>query len=398
MAPLATFSAALRAAPVIDIRRKQIQAYAARAAPICASGAVVSGAADRVRLGDSDLNVSLCCMGTMCMGKQTNEAISHQLLSYAVDSGLNFIDTSEIYPVPPEEGTQGSTDRFIGSWLKNQRREELVIATKVSGYGRQTYLRADGSFPRVNEKNIIESVDASLKRLGTDYVDLLQIHWPDRYVPLFGAGPYDAANERPDDVPFEEQLEALAKVVAAGKVRYVGVSNESSYGVMSFAAAAAAPGLPKIVSIQNSYSLLVRGPFETDLAEVCAPSHCNVSLLAYSPLAGGSLSHKYVPGNEAAVEKARFTLFKGYMARYQQSLARQAVEQYAAVAQKHGMTPATLALAWCKSRWFVASTIIGATTMEQLAENIAAFDTDLSEECLADVDAVFRRFRDPAFN
>lgn len=245
----------------------------------------------------------------------------------------------------------------------------------------------------------MESVDASLKRLGTGYVDLLQIHWPDRYVPLFGGLPYDVTNEREGDIAFEEQLEALAKVVAAGKVRYVGVSNETSYGVMRFCqAAAAVPGLPKIVSIQNSYSLLVRGPFETDLAEVCAPRQNNVGLLAYSPLAGGALSGKYIGGNESAIANSRFTLFKGYMARYTQSLAREAVAEYVAVAQKHGLTPTQLALAWCRSRWFVTSTIIGATTMDQLKENLSAFDVELTPECLADVDAVFRRYRDPAFN
>ena len=188
-------------------------------------------------------------------------------------------------------------------------------------------------------------------------------------------------------------------MVAAGKVRYIGVSNETSYGVMKFIQAAAAiPGLPKIVSIQNSYSLLVRGGFETDLAEVCAPRQGNVGLLAYSPLAGGALSGKYITGNESAIEKSRFTLFKGYMARYTQSLAREAVAEYVKVAQKHGVTPTQLALAWCKSRWFVTSTIIGATTMAQLKENLEAFDVELTPECLADVDAVFRRYRDPSFN
>lgn len=187
-------------------------------------------------------------------------------------------------------------------------------------------------------------------------------------------------------------------MIDAGKVRYVGVSNETSYGVMSFCHAAERAGLPKIQTIQNSYSLLVRGSFETDLAEVCAPRQCNVSLLAYSPLAGGALSGKYVEGNEAALAKSRFTLFQGYMARYQQSLAKQAVSEYAAVAKKHGLTPTQLALGWCASRWFVASTIIGATTAEQLKENIGAFGVALSGECLQDIDAVYRRYRDPAFN
>ncbi|KAG7672021.1 hypothetical protein Ndes2526B_g07022 [Nannochloris sp. 'desiccata'] len=403
----------LRGTPLAEIRRKNGSnrrsiahgTIVPRASASTASSQgsatprTVKGAANRVRLGDSDLMVSECCLGTMTWGNQNTEAEAHAQLSHAIlDCGLNFIDTAEIYPVPPSEDTQGSTDRFISSWLKNQRREDIVLASKVSGYGRQTYLRKDGSVPRVNEKNIIESVDSSLKRLGTDHIDLLQVHWPDRYVPLFGQATYDIDNEREGDVPFEEQLEALAKVIAAGKVRYIGVSNETSYGVMKFCQAAESSSLPKIVSIQNSYSLLVRGPFETDLAEVTAPRQNNVGLLAYSPLAGGSLSGKYRPGNEEAIKNSRFTLFKGYMGRYTQSLARQAVDEYVAVAQKHGLTPTELALAFCKSRWFVTSTIIGATTVEQLKENLGAFDVELSAECLQDVDAVFRRFRDPAFN
>lgn len=297
------------------------------------------------------------------------------------------------YPVPPKAETQGRTDRYINTWLKDRKRDDVILATKVSGYGRQTYLRDDGSLPRVNEKNIVESLDKSLTRLGTDYVDLLQIHWPDRYVPLFGAAVYDPKEERDDDIPFEEQLKALEKVVKAGKVRYIGVSNETSYGVMKFVEAAKTYGLPKIVSIQNSYSLLVRGPYETDLAETCYQS--NVSLMAYSPLAGGSLSGKYIMDPDV---KGRLNIFPGYMQRYKQSLAKEATAAYCDVAQRHGITPAQLALAWCNSRWFVASTIIGATSMDQLRENIGSFDVELSDEIIEDVGLMYRKYRDPAFN
>jgi aryl-alcohol dehydrogenase-like predicted oxidoreductase len=246
-----------------------------------------AGAAERVTLGSSDLSVSKCCLGTMTWGQQNTEAEAHEQLDYALESGINFIDTAEIYPVPPVAETQGRTDRYIGSWFASRgTRNDVVLATKVSGYGRQSYLRADGSNPRVNEANVVESVDASLQRLGVDHIDLLQVHWPDRYVPLFGAKSYDVSMERPDDIPFEEQLRALQKVVDAGKVRYVGVSNETSYGVMRFCQLAESAGLPRIQTIQNSYSLMTRSLFETDLAEVCAPRQCNVSLLAYSPLAG----------------------------------------------------------------------------------------------------------------
>lgn len=332
-------------------------------------------------------------------GSQNTESDAHNQLSYAFDTGINFIDTAEIYPVPPAAETQGNTDRYISTWLKKQNRSDIILATKVAGFSSQNYLRADKSNPRVDEKNIIESVNSSLARLGTDYIDLLQIHWPDRYVSLFGSGPYDISKERQGDIPFEVQLQALQKVIDSGKVRYIGVSNETSYGVMKFAQAAERYNLPKIMSIQNSYSLLVRTAFETDLAEVCAPRQCNVGLLAYSPLAGGALTGKYIgAGSDERTKKSRFNLFPGYMARYNKSLAQEAVAAYVDVANKHGLTPAELAIGFCRSRWFVASTIIGATTMDQLKENISAFDVDMTQECLDDIDAVYRRFRDPAFN
>lgn len=357
------------------------------------------GAAERVVLGESDLAVSKCCLGSMTWGQQNTEAEAHQQLDFAFENGINFVDTAEIYPVPPAKETQGLTDRYIGSWFASRgTRDKVVLATKVSGYGRQSYLRKDGSTPRVNEKNIVESVDASLQRLGVDHVDLLQVHWPDRYVPLFGAASYDVSLERPDDVPFDEQLRGLEKVIEAGKVRYIGVSNETSYGVMKFCQLAEAAGLPKIQTIQNSYSLIARSLFETDLAEVCAARQCNVSLLAYSPLAGGALSGKYITSDESKIANSRFTLFEGYMKRYQQSIGREAVAEYCKVAESHGLTPTELALAWCNSRWFVASTIIGATSMAQLQENIKSFDVRLSDEVIHDIGNVYKRYRDPSFN
>ena len=223
----------------------------------------------------------------------------------------------------------------------------------------------------------------------------VQIHWPDRYVPLFGGAPYDASLERPDAVPFREQLSALGELVRAGKVRHVGVSNETSYGVTRFVDAAAADAsLPRIVSIQNSYSLLNRGPFETDLTETCSRRNCNVSLLAYSPLAGGALSGKYV--NDAP-PNARFSLFAGYMERFNRSRARAAVARYADVAAAHGVSPAALALRFVGGRPIVASTIIGATSLSQLKENIDALQAGpLAAEVLAAIADVYREFRDPA--
>lgn len=355
-------------------------------APLAAS------AADRVQLGDSDLQVSVACLGTMTFGKQNTEQEAHEQLSYSTDMGINFIDTAEMYPVPTEASTQGSTDRYIGTWLKNQKRDSIVLATKVSGYSeRTTWVRNPPRTTRVERDQIVESVDASLKRLQTDYIDLLQIHWPDRYVPLFGAGNYDIKLERSGDVPFEQQLRGLEEVIKAGKVRYIGVSNETSYGVSEFCHLAKTMGLPKIQSIQNSYSLLVRGGYETDLAETCRRH--NVGLLVYSPLAGGSLTNKYNDGT--AKEGSRFNLFPGYMARYNASRVKLAVAEYSKVAKKHGLTPTELAMAWCRTRWFVASTIFGATSMDHLRQNIAAFEKDLSDECLQDIAAVYKEYRDP---
>jgi aryl-alcohol dehydrogenase-like predicted oxidoreductase len=336
----------------------------------------------------------------MTWGEQNNEQEAHAQLSYACEErGVNLVDSAEMYPVPTRAQTQGRTDQFIGSWLaaSPSRRDRIVLATKVTGASeRITWIRKSGKGTRVDRANILESVDASLKRLKTDHIDLLQIHWPDRYVSLWGAGAYDYEQERAA-VSFREQLEALRDVVAAGKVRHVGVSNETSWGVNAFLAEHARDAsLPRIQTIQNSYSLLNRGPFETDLAETCAPRNGNVSLLAYSPLAGGALSGKYASGDAPA--GSRFKLFEGYMARFNRSLSREAVQQYVDVAAKHGMTPTELALAFCRSRPFVCSTIIGATSLAQLKSNIDVFESGelLDKAVLADVAAVYKRFRDPA--
>ena len=314
------------------------------------------------------------------------------MASYAFERGVTWIDTAEIYSIPPNKETQGNTDRCIAPWLAKQDRSKVILATKVAGFGND-YLRKSGEITRITKAQVKESVEGSLQRLGTDYVDLLQIHWPDRYVSLFGGGAYHPENVREGDIPFEEQLEALAAVVREGKVRHIGVSNETSWGVTRFLLEAEKSGGPKIVSVQNSYSLLVRGAYETDLAETCAPHNGDVALLAYSPLAGGVLSGKYISGT--AGKTSRLNLFEGYMDRYNKSLAREAVAQYCEVAKKHNLTPTQLALAWCAGRWQVTSTIIGATTMEQLKENLDAFDVVLTEECLKDVEKVHQRYRDP---
>merc|ERR1712127_111297 len=245
------------------------------------------------KLGDSDLLVSEVCLGTMTWGKQNSEAEAMQQLDTACDKyGVNFIDTAEGYPIPLQPETAGDTDRLIGKWLAGRARDKTVIASKVCGSSRRlTWFRDDGKGTRVTRKQIIESVDKSLKRLGTDYIDLLQIHWPDRYVPLFGPNKYDVTMETAA-VSFEEQLEAMNELIQEGKIRHWGLSNETPFGVMAFVSLAMEQGLAKPVSVQNSFSLLTR-EFESGLAEVCSPSHTNTALLPYSPLSAGVLTGKY---------------------------------------------------------------------------------------------------------
>jgi aryl-alcohol dehydrogenase-like predicted oxidoreductase len=416
-APATTAAAAAPRRPIVASKRAGPAPPAASAAPASAPPQPVFGGggggaapatrpgqarscADRVRLGRSDLLASAITLGTMTWGKQNTEAEAHEQLSYAIDErGLNALDTAEIYPVPPAAETKFLTDKYIGSWLKKRgKRDDLLIFTKVAGYGDRTaWVRDPPETTMLDRRQIVSSVDASLARLGVDTIDLLQAHWPQRYVGgLFGAPSYDIALERPDDggVSFEETLRGFEEVVKAGKVRYIGVSNETSYGVASYARLADEHGLPRIQTIQNVYSLLQRGGFETDLAEMCR--RADVSLLAYSPLAGGSLSNKYATSTAEELRGARFNLFEGYMKRYNDSLAREAVAEYARVAREAGITPAALALGWVRSRWFVASNIIGATSMAQLKENLDAYDAPpLGDDVIAAIGAVYKKYRDP---
>ncbi|KAG5185402.1 NADP-dependent oxidoreductase domain-containing protein [Tribonema minus] len=350
-----------------------------------------------VKLGSSDLVVSEVCLGTMTWGEQNSDEEAYQQLKLAVDEfGINFIDTAELYPVPAKAETSGRTDKAIAKWLKGRKREDIVLASKVAGRAAHLgHLRSSGEPTRVRKADIIESVDKSLQRLGTDYLDLLQVHWPDRYVPLFGGGIYDYEQERSDDIPFEEQLQALEEVIKAGKVRNIGLSNETPYGVMKFVTLAEQLGLPRVCSIQNSYSLLVRADFELGgLVEVCAPRNTNVGLLAYSPLAGGVLTGKYQDPNYDD-SKSRLSFFKGYMGRYRNSFSEAAVKEYMQVAQEAGLTPTQLALAWCYTRPYVTSTIVGATTCDQLRDNIMAYNCPITEETTKAIQQVYRKYTDP---
>lgn len=339
------------------------------------------------QLGASDLRVSALSLGTMTFGEQNTEAEAHTQLDYAVSRGVNFIDTAEMYPVAPRAETVHRTESYIGSWLKRQQRDKLIVATKIAGPSRGFGWIRNG--PRINREHIHAAIDASLKRLQSDYVDLYQIHWPDRYVPMFGGVSYEADKEH-DTVPIAEQLQALAELVKAGKVRHIGISNETPWGVSEFVRCAEQLGLPRIVSIQNAYNLMNR-TFEAGLAEVCR--HTNVGLLAYSPLAFGHLTGKYLADPNA---KGRITLFPNFGQRYAKVNVPATSAEYVRIAQQAGMTPATMALTFARTRWFTGSVILGATSLEQLKEDLDSAEVVLSAEVLEQIEAVHRRYPNPA--
>lgn len=345
---------------------------------------------ERTRLGRSDLMVSKVCLGTMTFGEQNTEADAHRQLDYAVERGINFIDTAEMYPVMGRAETQGSTERFIGSWLHQRgRRDDLVIASKIAGpNANMGWIRGAGH--DLDAANVRAAVETSLQRLQTDYIDLYQIHWPSRNLPIFGANSFNPKRER-TSVPIEETLGALGELVKAGKIRAIGVSNESSWGVCEYVKLAETRGLPRIATIQNLYNLTARAFETTLLDETCFRS--DVSLLAYSPLAFGQLTAKYLDDPKA---HGRLTIFPpNWSPRYVRPEVLAAVAEYAALARAQGMTPAQMALAWCYSRWFVGSTIIGATTLAQLEENIDAAEIVLPDEVVKAIDGIHARITNP---
>jgi aryl-alcohol dehydrogenase-like predicted oxidoreductase len=344
----------------------------------------------RTQLGRSGLQVSSVCLGTMTFGEQNTEADAHHQLDYAVERGINFIDTAEMYPVMGRAETQGSTERFIGSWLqKRGRRDELVIASKIAGpNANMGWIR--GAAHDLDAANIRAAVETSLQRLQTDYIDLYQIHWPSRNVPIFGANSFNPKRER-SSVPIEDTLGALGELVKAGKIRAIGVSNESNWGVCEYVKLAETRGLPRIATIQNLYNLTARAFETTLLDETCFRT--DVSLLAYSPLAFGQLTAKYLDDPKA---HGRLTIFPAnWSPRYVRPEVLEATRQYAALARANGLSPAQMALAWCYSRWFVGSTIIGATNLTQLKENIDAAEISLSTEVVSAIDAIHARITNP---
>lgn len=346
------------------------------------------------RLGNSDLKVSAVCLGTMTFGQQNSETEAHTQLDYAFGNGVNFIDTAEMYPVPPKAETVTRTESIVGNWLKKQPRDKVILATKVAGPRRNLQWIRSGP-KALDRANIRAAVDGSLSRLQTDYIDLYQLHWPERNVPMFGQYQFDTSQEfengeKKEWIPIREQLEALAELVREGKIRAIGVSNEQPWGVMEFLRLAREHALPRIATIQNCYNLINRG-FEFGLTEITYREH--LSLLAYSPLAFGHLSGKYQADPQA---EGRVTLFKGFAQRYDKPNVQPAVAAYADLARRHGMSPAQLALAFVMHRWFVTSTIVGATRMDQLSENLEAWNKPLPDEIFRDIENLHLRYMNPA--
>ena len=340
-------------------------------------------------LGDTNLKVSALCLGTMTFGEQNSKAEAHVQLDRAIDAGINFIDTAEMYPVPPLAETQGETERHVGSWLARRgQRDQVILATKVAGPADWlNYLR--GGKLRLDKTNIEAALDGSLQRLKTDYIDIYQLHWPDRKTNYFGELGYQQPKQE-ETVPIEETLEVLGELQKAGKIRHVGVSNETPWGVMRYLDLARQRGLPRVVSIQNPYNLLNR-TFEIGLAEIAHRESCG--LLAYSPMAFGVLSGKYLDGQRPA--NARLSLYERFN-RYSTPQAGSATERYVQLARQHELEPAQMALAFVISRPFVTSTIIGATTMAQLEQNLASIDLSLSQEVLEGIEAIHEQQPNPS--
>lgn len=351
----------------------------------------------KIQLGKSDLLVSDVCLGTMTFGEQVNEETAFLILDRAIGQGINFLDTAEMYSVPTRKETYGATETIIGNWFNKNpgQREQLVLATKVAGPSRGTPWIREGS--GLTAQDIIASCEGSLKRLQTDYIDLYQIHWPERHVPAFGVRYFNPEKKRNPSTSIEEQLKALEKLVKDGKVRHIGLSNETPYGVSEFIRLAEQAGLPRVASIQNPYCLLHRS-YENGLDEMCFQH--DVTLLAYSPLGYGLLSGKYdqsgITGPGAPAE-ARITKFESVQKqRWGRLASLEAAREYNALARQAGLSPVELALGFCNTKWQVGCTIIGVRTLEQLDENIRAMQVTLDAEVLAQLDALRLKHYDPA--
>ena len=353
---------------------------------------------NKVRLGQSDLHVTPVCLGTMTFGEQVDEAGAHAILDRALERGLNFLDTAEMYAVPPRAETYNATEKIIGNWFAKRpgARQKMVLATKVAGPSRGMPWIRNGA-TNVTPADIVAACDDSLRRLKTDVIDLYQIHWPLRHVPMFGLMYFDPAKDDPTVTSIHAQLEALGRLVQAGKVRAIGLSNETPYGVHEFVRLAEQHGLPRVATVQNVYCLVNR-TLENALDETM--HRLGVSLLAYSPLGFGLLTGKYDASGftgPGAPQDARIAKFESVRKqRWGRTEALEAARRYNALAREHGLTPVQMALAFCYTKWQVASTIIGVTSVAQLDEDLDAWGTTLSPELLKAIDAIRKELRDPA--
>ena len=337
---------------------------------------------------NTTLKVSTICLGTMTWGQQNTEQEAHEQLDYAISQGINFIDTAEAYPIPPELKLQGLTETYIGNWLtKTGKRKDLIIATKVAASDVIQTRVIEGK-SRLNRQSIRDAIEGSLQRLQTDYIDIYQIHYPERKTNFFGLRAYPHVADD-DATLIEETLETLTELVKEGKVRYVGVSNETAWGVSEYLRLSREKGLARIVTIQNQYSLINR-TFEIGLSEMCLRE--NIGLLPYSPLSMGVLTGKYL--SDEKPKDARFTLFTRNAPRYNPSHAQGAIARYVDIAKKHNIEPAQMAIGYLLTKPFVTSVIIGATTMEQLKTNIASVEVELSNEVLEEINEVYRELPD----
>lgn len=342
------------------------------------------------KLGKTDIDVSIICLGTMTYGEQNTITEAHEQLDYALDHGVNFIDTAEMYSIPPREETYSLTEQYIGKWdkLKSQR-DKVILATKVVGPMSETYIR--GGDNKFNREHLTNAIDSSLERLGTDYVDLYQLHWPERKANYFGQLGYSVQKEKEESwTQFLEVLEVLGDIKKSGKVREFGLSNETPWGTMEFLRTSSQHDLPRMASVQNPYNLLNRS-YEVGMAEISHREDCG--LLAYSPMAFGALSGKYLDGKSP--KNCRLTIWPNYN-RYGNPQALSATRLYSDIAKKWKITLAQMSLAYINSRPFLTSTIIGATKLEQLKENISSIEIELSDEIISEIDAVHILYSNPS--
>ncbi len=336
------------------------------------------------KLGATDIDVSVICLGTMSYGEQNSEKEAHEQLDYSLAQGINFIDTAEMYAIPPREETCGKTEEIIGTWLKKQKRDKIIVATKVAGPG-MDYVRG-GS--RLSHQQIIKAVETSLRRLQTEYIDLYQVHWPERKSNYFGRLGYEYSNEM--GITIEETYKAMDQLVKDGKVRYLGISNETPWGTNEYLKLSEKYNLSKIVSIQNPYSLLNR-IYEVGLAEISQHEH--VGLLAYSPLGFGVLTGKYLDNTP---KDSRLGLYGDWFTRYSNESTIEAVKKYVTLAKDYNLSPTELSLAFVNTRPFVTSNIIGATKMDQLKENIKSIEIDLTDQIIEQIEEIHKSNPNPA--